>query len=664
MLVTGDRSYINVVENTFNTGPKTWRPKPGLNAGDWVGAAVHAGTQWVANQANPPLPGGGHLVPGWADPGQVFIGDIAAFNTNFLDEFYDDDGWWALAWIKAYDLTQDNKYLAQAETIFTEMAGGVDGYCGGGIYWQKNKESSDNTPNYKNAIANELFLAVAASLYVRLNLINSPNAQTYLSAANTEWNWFQASGLINVGNMVNDSFSKSSSGWTCKNDQSQAVWTYNQGVILGALCELCAAVNARQFVKNFQLLDTAERIADALISHPVGQLVSPATPGGPYPYSTSNVSGVNAANGVLTEWNDSDYSNADPDNKQFKGIFVRNLGYLYKLRPMARYRAFIQKNANSILDPAVGVENGSNQFGGNWSAPFDLADFVRQTAAVDLLERGERHPPQVNYTSPQAIFVGQRRFSLGRCAGNAERRRFARKRDAHLRATSLTPLKKRGFHRGALGRWRVTRWAGILPIRFNLPPMKAATPHEELPRMVSSLRPSVSWSRAALARLIWPLRAAAMTDPATMLALSAACYAMAALPGTNMPGPVPPGPLFAQTAPPYTIPTRQRPVDGGSRSRRSSLEAFADLCASGQKRLSIVYWVAADPIGRGRGQPAPFLAAVNFGDTLQTAVESAFVRANAAASCLGAIKPSKTVRAGLGWIALSAEDDPPRRPSG
>jgi hypothetical protein len=29
--------------------------------------------------------------------------------------------------------------------------------------------------------------------------------------------------------------------------------------------------------------------------------------------------------------------------------------------------------------------NSSNQFGGSWSAAVDVADFVRQTAAVDLL---------------------------------------------------------------------------------------------------------------------------------------------------------------------------------------------------------------------------------------------------------------------------------------
>jgi len=144
-------------------------------------------------------------------------------NSGFLNNYYDDEGWWALAWIAAYDLTHTQQYLDMAASIFTDMSGGWDSTCGGGIWWSKDK-------TYKNAIANELFLSVAAHL---ANRVAPADRAGYLAWANKEWAWFQQSGMINSQNLINDGLDLS----TCKNN-GQNTWSYNQGVTLGGLPEL------------------------------------------------------------------------------------------------------------------------------------------------------------------------------------------------------------------------------------------------------------------------------------------------------------------------------------------------------------------------------------------------------------------------------------------
>ena len=60
-----------------------------------------------------------------------------------------------------------------------------------------------------NAIANELFLDVAAHLANRAS-----NKSYYLATAQSQWTWFKNSGLINAQNNINDGLD----GTTCKNN--------------------------------------------------------------------------------------------------------------------------------------------------------------------------------------------------------------------------------------------------------------------------------------------------------------------------------------------------------------------------------------------------------------------------------------------------------------
>jgi predicted alpha-1,6-mannanase (GH76 family) len=266
--------------------------------------------------------------------------NTAYHTTNFVNDANDDEGWWAEAWIDAYDLTGKAAYLTIAETIFADMTTQWDTTtCGGGVWWSKNLKTSA----YKNAITNELFLEIAASL---ANRITEPGKKAgYLTWAEREWKWFHASGMINGENLVND-------GLNAKNPQAcvsnkQTTWTYNQGVILGGLVELNRANH------DAALLSKAAAIAGATTRHLV------------------------TGNGILKE-----PLGHGPDVPQFKGVFLRNLAVLEKAAPQPSYKAFILANADSILKNDQGA---NHQFGLLWEGPFDQADGTRQTSALDAI---------------------------------------------------------------------------------------------------------------------------------------------------------------------------------------------------------------------------------------------------------------------------------------
>ncbi len=257
-------------------------------------------------------------------------------SNNFLNDYYDDEGWWALAWIKVFDLTHDARYLDMAKTIFADMTGAWDAKCGGGIWWSKAR-------GYKNAIANELFLEVAVRLHQR-----SPGdgaaAGSFLDWAKREWAWFDASGMINAAGLVNDGLDAS-----CKNN-GQATWSYNQGVVTGALVELAAVTG------DHALLDRAAGIAHAAMKALADE------------------------GGVLGE--PCGASCGGPDVPQFKGVLMRHLASLHTATGAADVRAFLATNADWIWNAARGA---GDAIGVQWAGPFDRGDGARQSAALDAL---------------------------------------------------------------------------------------------------------------------------------------------------------------------------------------------------------------------------------------------------------------------------------------
>ncbi|KAI7278218.1 Six-hairpin glycosidase [Hortaea werneckii] len=262
--------------------------------------------------------------PGWNLP--PFI-----TTSGFLNDYYDDEGWWALAWIAAYDVTHNPQYLSEAESIFEDMNDAYGTTPCGGLWW-------DKPHTYVNAIANELFLDVAAHLANRAFI-----KSYYLDWAQEEWAWFQSSGMINSESTINDGLDLD----TCENNGG-TVWSYNQGVILGGLTELSRATG------DDSCITRAKEIADAAIA-------------------------ALTEDGILHDPCEPDCGG---DGSQFKGVFARNLKILQKASPEDRYATFLDANADSIWEN----DREGSELSLIWSGPFITpANASTQSSAMDAL---------------------------------------------------------------------------------------------------------------------------------------------------------------------------------------------------------------------------------------------------------------------------------------
>jgi predicted alpha-1,6-mannanase (GH76 family) len=288
--VSGDNSFVPVIENTFQKTKKFIIP---------------------ANEKHPE---------------QIV--------ENYINEYYDDEGWWALAWVEAYDLTGTKKYLEMAKTILEDMKNGWDEKCNGGIYWKKGLP-------YKSAISNELFMLLAARLALR-----DENQSYYKNWALKEWDWFSKTGMINNLPLVQDGVKEN-----C--EAGGRHFTYNQGVILAALADISKLTGDEKYTTQ------ASKIALAAIQN------------------------MSTSEGVLKGHPKQEDG---ADGVQFKGIFMRHLAYLYGQTRNNIFREYILKNAESI--EKSGVKIGTYLIGSQWEGPFDKADAGRQSSAIDALVSG------------------------------------------------------------------------------------------------------------------------------------------------------------------------------------------------------------------------------------------------------------------------------------
>ncbi|ROS78887.1 glycoside hydrolase family 76 protein [Cellulomonas sp. PhB143] len=273
---------------------------------------------------------------------RTYDANVDAQGGQFRNEYVDDTGWWAVAWIDAYDLTGEQRYLDTARAAAEHMHDAWDERCGGGVVW---KVGGD----YKAAIANSLYLQVNALLHERV-----AGDTAYLARATAEWDWFRGSGLLGDDDLVADGVTAPA----CT--PGGTTFTYNQGVLVSGLVGLHAATG------DAALLGTARDVADA----------------------TTAPGALTTSGGVLRDPAEG-WDTCAGDGATFKAAAVRGLVDLDGALDGQPYAAYLAHNADTAHAQA---RNAFDQYGISWSGPAGATGVGCQSSALALMNAAASDP--------------------------------------------------------------------------------------------------------------------------------------------------------------------------------------------------------------------------------------------------------------------------------
>lgn len=256
----------------------------------------------------------------------------------FPNEYYDDMEWMGLAWLRAYDATEDERYKEAALALWEDIKTGWNEEMGGGIAWRKTQL------DYKNTPANAPAVILAARLYDRFGLEDD------LAWAKKIYEW-QKKNLVDPDTgLVWDGINRTGDGSIDKDWK----FTYGQGVYIGAGVELYRATGEEAYLTDAR--KTAAHLGEAF--------ASPAT-------------------GMLP-------SEGDGDGALFKGVLVRYMGELIAVDPddgiAGSLREMLVTNADSLWD--YGKDAESALFSNSWAqTPDEVVQLSTQLSGMMLLEQ-------------------------------------------------------------------------------------------------------------------------------------------------------------------------------------------------------------------------------------------------------------------------------------
>lgn len=254
---------------------------------------------------------------------------------TWLNDFYDDMEWMALALLRAYDASGEERYRKIVSVLWQDIKTAWNGNMGGGMSWTKNH------PFYKNTPANAPAAILAARLYQRFK------AGEDLAWAKRIYDYNRRVLVDPATGFVWDGLNRLEDG---KIDYDWA-YTYCQGVYLGAGLELWRCTGEEAY------LDDAVRTALYSADY----------------FSTRH-------GGVIP-------NEGEGDCGLFKGIYLRYTTELYLAQPRAALAplwAMLQSNAAALIEKGI---SPAGLIGSRWDEqPGDEVFLCSQLSGIMLLE--------------------------------------------------------------------------------------------------------------------------------------------------------------------------------------------------------------------------------------------------------------------------------------
>lgn len=256
---------------------------------------------------------------------------------TFLNQFYDDMEWNALAMLRAYNITSDEKFKTAATDVWKDIQTGWNTNAGGGIAWKKDQ------PYSKNACSNGPACILAARLYQQFNDVKDKEWAIKIYGWEKEY-------LFNISNgAVADNIDS-------RTGEVKTTWifTYNQGTFIGSALELYKITGDKGY------LNDAVKAAD---------------------YALNN----------LVDSNDRILKNEGTgDGGLFKGVFVRYFTQLILTPDLSstiqkRYITFLKHNGETLW--REGTNKSLILFSPYWKTkPGSTTDLTTQTSGAMLIE--------------------------------------------------------------------------------------------------------------------------------------------------------------------------------------------------------------------------------------------------------------------------------------